>query len=321
MADATNGSNNNGDTLGLIGGLLGGSTTAFGNVANVVQGIKNWEAQDNENAHKWAWTSYMNDQTKEREDSAIQRRVRDLRAAGLSPTLAAGSGATQSVISAPSTQAPQMNIGRMGNPVSDGYDTMAKYLMLKQTQSSINQTEAETALKKQQLQQNDLMNPKNLESKQLQNELARNLLPIKTDQATEEVVGMRLDNYLKSALQDTNIAMAKQKLNEQSLNVINARLDNTLKQLGITQRELDIVKQKATQQASIGAAISEYDIKLLAIKSMEIANKTASSKSSSAASQAMIDLQNAEYWRKHGISSAESANTARYMQLLLGAAP
>lgn len=68
-----------------------------------------------------------------REDSSIQRRVNDLRAAGLSPVLAAGQGASSGPIV--TTQAPQLN-----------FDPVQTVLNAIQQQANISQTYAQTKL-------------------------------------------------------------------------------------------------------------------------------------------------------------------------------
>ena len=74
----------------------------------------------------------------EREDNAVQRRVADLRAAGLSPTLAAGSSAGA------------------GSPIPvtkpDYLNDMLKMMLYKQSQETIKQTQAQTSLLKAQEQ-------------------------------------------------------------------------------------------------------------------------------------------------------------------------
>lgn len=85
----------------LIAAIVGTIAAVIG----AVQGAKNTAAQEN----NLAYQQRMQQEVFAREDNAVLRRAKDLEAAGLSKTLAAGSAAQTS---APiKTEAPQMELG------------------------------------------------------------------------------------------------------------------------------------------------------------------------------------------------------------------
>jgi len=121
--------------------LIGGATGLLSGIGNFITGQKNYE-------HQKALLDYQKQMQQEswnREDNAVQRRVADLKAAGLSPVLAAGSAAGSSSpiqLNAPKDESNPGQIGAaaiekalaMSQLAKTNMDAMAVQAQMKKTQ-------------------------------------------------------------------------------------------------------------------------------------------------------------------------------------------
>lgn len=122
-----------GETLGNIAKTAGNIMNPIGAIADVGLGFMNYSQQKK----NLAYQKDMQQQAWAREDNATQRRVEDLKAAGLSPTLAAGSAAQAT---APiQTHAPQYSGASVQQKALD-------FLSQSQMRANIAQTQAQSAL-------------------------------------------------------------------------------------------------------------------------------------------------------------------------------
>jgi len=126
-----------GGILGGIGSLIGAGTSMY----NAYQQKKQQEYEKEVQLTTW-----------EREDNAVQRRVKDLVNAGLNPVLAAGSAAsTSSPIKLTTPQFDGSAIGEQAN----------KMMGLMAMKKDIARTQAETNLVEKQLHNQDIQNKRN----------------------------------------------------------------------------------------------------------------------------------------------------------------
>lgn len=116
-------------------------------ITNTVLGAKNYQLQKKWNEQQQAnwnkqfeYTKYINNLQMQREDTSVQRRAADLQAAGMNRLMAAGDGAEAGTLTSftgnAGGSAPNIDIP---NPIE-------AYLSAKQSQANIYNTEAQTAL-------------------------------------------------------------------------------------------------------------------------------------------------------------------------------
>lgn len=128
-----------GGTLSGLGSLVSAGAQWYSAYKN----NKNQEEANDINLASLDWQKQQWQETKEREDNAVQRRVSDLRAAGLSPTLAAGSAASAGT--APTL--PQIAPKHYQSGLSAGMNGLVQALRMKQ---EYDKTQAEIDLIEQQ---------------------------------------------------------------------------------------------------------------------------------------------------------------------------
>ena len=184
-------------TANMFGAIFGGLTGAYESYKNVELQKDNLE-----------WQKYVQNQNWERADSAVQRRAADLQNAGLSKTLAAGSGAD--VGDVVQTSAPQSSI----------VDQLLKGMSLMKTLREADNVAAQTA----QMEAN---------TKYLQQQYA-------TSKSQEAL------NYANAAMMDqrTEYYGVSTEYTRQLVEQAEKRTEQILKDMEYTQEQINTQKEK-----------------------------------------------------------------------------
>ena len=254
--------------MGLLGGLISGFGSLIGAGANALSAYSTFKGvQDNIKTNDLNYKlqldnlAYQKDLQKvvfAREDNSVQRRVADLRKAGLSPTLAAGSSAGAGAVIG--TTAPQ----KVSN--LQGYMALAQVgTMLAQQQKA--QTEADIA--RQQLKQSALDTKYYID---------RGLAPVEVNQDWKarllNLLYPKLEDSLfgddtKSGLFGSILELLKKDLNERPSSGVSVdpKTDKIVNGNGdsLTSNQISLLKAKGLYREWLNAGMTDRVKKALGI--------------------------------------------------------
>lgn len=232
--------------MGIIGDLISAGTTLAGAYSQIKTNDLNYQLQkENLEYQKTLQQTIFG-----REDNAVQRRVADLKAAGLSPTLAAGSSASAG--QAISTRAPEKRSNLEALSAIASVRTLIAQQQEAQTQADIARQKLEQEKKNTQYMKDKGLSP--VEINQSWQQRLLNLLAPKIEQwANRSTIPEVVDEAMKN-------------LGDNVKRVFSEGLGN-IKNLGAEKPDVSYSSGKVTKNDT-GESLSDMQVALLKQKGM-----------------------------------------------------
>lgn len=193
------------------------------------------------------WQRESQERTWAREDTAVQRRMADLRAAGMNPLLAAGSAAqTSSPVSPAMPNAPSLSPSKQTAMRPSKAPDLGVMMQMLMTQKQIDQSESQAKLNvaqanRQQAEADFISasSPSRIQTLDYEAIVAKETASYRIEKLRQDIEAVGLDNarrWIDNQIKDVN-------LDQERIRKVTMQVQQKAEQLGLTRAEQEIISK------------------------------------------------------------------------------